>query len=320
MNYFFTQCENKDFYICNNEKCSVKIKQKLNSGYTNLKNHVEKCTGKDYLEIYNEVCKICKSEEDLQAFGYVNSREKDVYALLEWITQRNIPLSKLDNTITRSMLKTKPLTSKTMRKYILSLLPYVENKIASVLPDKFALEFDGWTSGSTHYIAIFASYCVDGVQNEILLALAPLLNEESLDAEQHIDFIKATLDIFDKKIENVVALIGDNCATNQKISRLTGIPLVGCASHKFNLAVNKWLESNPVFNDIITKVHDIMKELRTLKNAARLRNLTDLCAVQNNVTRWSLNFSMFERFLRIEEDIRKIPESEDHSLMPSRRR
>ena len=151
------------------------------------------------MEIYNEVCKTCKSEEDLQAFGYVNSREKDVYALLEWITQRNIPLSELDNTITRSMLKTKPLSSKTMRKYILSLLPYVENKIASVLPDKFALEFDGWTSGFTHYIAIFASYCVDGVQNETLLALAPLLNEESLDAEQHIDFIKATLEIFGKK-------------------------------------------------------------------------------------------------------------------------
>ena len=120
---------------------------------------------------------------------------------------------------------------------------------------------------------------MDGVQNETLLALAPLLNEESLDAEQHIDFIKATLEIFGKKIENVVAFIGDNCATNQKISRLTGIPLVGCASHKFNLAVNKWLESNPVFNDIITKVHDIMKELQTLKNAARLRNITDLCAV-----------------------------------------
>jgi len=61
LNYFFTQCENKDFYICNNEKCSAKIKQKLNLGYTN---HVKKCTGKDYLEIYNEVCNTCKSEED----------------------------------------------------------------------------------------------------------------------------------------------------------------------------------------------------------------------------------------------------------------
>ena len=66
----------------------------------------------------------------------MNSREKDVYALLEWITQRNIALSELDNTITRSILKTKPLSSKTMRKYILSLLSYVENKSASVLPKK----------------------------------------------------------------------------------------------------------------------------------------------------------------------------------------
>ena len=73
---------------------------------------MKKCTGKDYLEIYNEICKTCKSEEDLQAFGYVNSREKVVYALLEWITQCNISLSELDNTITRSMLKNKPFIPK----------------------------------------------------------------------------------------------------------------------------------------------------------------------------------------------------------------
>jgi len=63
MNYFLTQCEKKDFYICNNEKCSAKIKQKLNSGYTN---HVKKCTGKNYLEIYNEVWDTYLSSSDLQ--------------------------------------------------------------------------------------------------------------------------------------------------------------------------------------------------------------------------------------------------------------
>ena len=44
---------------------------------------MKKCTGKEYLKIYNEVCSTCKSEEDVQAFGYVNSRGKDVHALLE---------------------------------------------------------------------------------------------------------------------------------------------------------------------------------------------------------------------------------------------
>ena len=51
-------------------------------------------------------------------------------------------------------------------------------------------------SGSANYIAIFAFYCINGVQNKTLLALAPLLNEENLNVEQHIECIKATLEIF----------------------------------------------------------------------------------------------------------------------------
>ena len=89
-----------------------------------------------------------------------------------------------------------------------------------------------------YYVALFASYTKNGVHKETLLALAPLLDEEDLGAEQHIDFIKAMLDLYKKPLDNVVAFIGDNCATNRKILTETTIPLVGCASHRFNSAVN----------------------------------------------------------------------------------
>ena len=49
-----------------------------------------------------------------------------------------------------------------------------------------------------HYVALFALYYTkNGVHKETLLALAPLLDEEDLGAEQHIDFIKATLDLYE---------------------------------------------------------------------------------------------------------------------------
>ncbi|ETV86973.1 hypothetical protein H257_01991 [Aphanomyces astaci] len=43
-------------------------------------------------------------------------------------------------------------------KYMHALCYHVERKIASQLPDKFALVHDGWSHGSTHYLAIFATF------------------------------------------------------------------------------------------------------------------------------------------------------------------
>ena len=85
----------------------------------------------------------------------------------------------------------------------------------TIIPEKFAVEFDGWTSSDVHYVALFASYTKDKGHKETLLALAPLLDEEHLGAVQHIDFIKATLELYQKTLTNVVAFIGDNCATNR---------------------------------------------------------------------------------------------------------
>ena len=72
----------------------------------------------------------------------------------------------------------------------------------SHLPDTFALEFDGWTSGTC--VVLIASYSKNGVHEEALLALAPLLNEDSLGAEQHIEFIESTLALYNKSLTNMV--------------------------------------------------------------------------------------------------------------------
>lgn len=44
----------------------------------------------------------------------------------------------------------------TLMKYFPKLTALVEQKVAALLPEKIALVFDGWKTGSVHYFACFA--------------------------------------------------------------------------------------------------------------------------------------------------------------------
>lgn len=71
------------------------------------------------------------------------------------------------------------------------------------------------------------------------------------DADEHIRFIEILLSIFAKCFDNVVALIGENCATNKTVVNKTKHLLNGCLSHRFQLTVNKVIaESIDVAEDV----------------------------------------------------------------------
>ena len=61
------------------------------------------------------------------------------------------------------------------------------------------------------------------------------------------------------------------------------ITLIGCASHRFNLAVEHWIKTNAKYVEIIHKMHACMIQLWHLNNGAQLWLLTDLFPVNNNV-------------------------------------
>ena len=63
-----------------------------------------------------------------------------------------------------------------------------------------------------------------------------------------------------------------------------------------------------------------MVKLRTLKNAARLRSLTDLCPIKTNTTRWSSKYYMAKRYLELEPKIKEIEETEDDVLFNRNRK
>lgn len=72
-------------------------------------------------------------------------------------------------------------------------------------------------------------------------------------SESHKKLIEHVLGVFDCTLENVFCLVGDNCAVNTHLADLCNLPLVGCASHRFNLEVQAFL-AQPQHHNLLEKV------------------------------------------------------------------
>ena len=118
----------------------------------------------------------------------------------------------------------------------------VELKMKEILPE---------TEDSTHFIGIYA-YDSKG---QYLLAFTPLNDETDLSAESQSALIFDTLELDGKDVSNVICLFGDNRNTNKSVANKLGVPFIGCASHRFNLAVNSYLYD---FEGVLDKVSFIL--------------------------------------------------------------
>lgn len=115
-----------------------------------------------------------------------------------------------------------------------------------------------------------------------LLTLSPLQDESTLGADEHYELITYFLGLYGKSWGNVVALVGDNCSVNKRLAVKSSTPLVGCASHRFNLGVQYIIEQH---SDTVSKVQKLMVNLRTMVAAAKLRENTSLKAKLSCSTR-----------------------------------
>ena len=162
--FFFKQDESDySLYYCQNEKCKPRRGRKAKGykcvkgrGYTNLKNHLRTCIGEDYEQVYLDHLR--KAGGVLDNYCFSSARDKDAFKLIEWVIMRNQPISEVDDPLTRSLFNVSPICSKSLREYILSLTPLVENEIKKRLPTKFSIMFDGWTDNNIHYVSVFATY------------------------------------------------------------------------------------------------------------------------------------------------------------------
>ncbi|KUF78770.1 Pre-mRNA-splicing factor 38A [Phytophthora nicotianae] len=102
-------------------------------------------------------------------------------------------------------------------------------------------------------------------------------------------------------------------SVNKRLARLMGIPLVGCASHRLNLAVRTLLEPHEAD---LEQVQSLMKRLRTLTQAAKLRLKTSLKPKLRQETRWGSTYAMLARYFALREFI-SADDEDLADLMPS---
>lgn len=111
------------------------------------------------------------------------------------------PISKVHDYITNAILNTNPLSSNSLRKCILSLVPFVGKKLKERITNKFGINVDMWKGSNINYVAIIATYILEALYNESLITLSTHSDEGDFGASKHTECIKDTLDVYEKDLK-----------------------------------------------------------------------------------------------------------------------
>lgn len=253
----------------------------------------------------------------------VSPEAKNMFGWIEWIVMADLPLKIVENEYYRKRTNLEPTTYKTITKHMENLLKLIKENIKRGLPKTFGIIFDGWSCDGEHYIGIFATWVRedDGTVVKRLLACGvqdlPENAEEAASfgftAEDIGDYLSDILICYGHDLSSIEFLTGDNAYVNDALcSKIEAwlfrqknirriIPLIGCASHKLNLAVQYLCSElhNPDWYLVITRVHALMVSLKTLKNRVRLAVVTSLNPEVRNDTRWRSTFLMLRKYLKL---------------------
>jgi hypothetical protein len=319
------------------------------SGFTNLYSHMASCCDggeEGLLRMFDEAVERAKDAgvepnpegNILQYFVVSNVSEKSrqLHGWLKWITEKNMPLTAIQDPAHRAFSKfTYPFSYQTGVNVLNKLVELVEKKIKEELNTvkaaggKAAIIYDGWTSRrNEHYVGLFISYLrpTEGrtqgqtttfwVPEIALLACSPMNRHNDDDegdamvainfnAEQHVEFIQYTLDEYydiDLSIHTpggfITNQITDNASVNLRIGRLLGIPTVGCLNHRFNLEMEHYVVHNCL--ELVESVHATMVSISSsLKLTSHLKRHSQLVPIFFNDTRWYGKFFMLKRWLEL---------------------
>lgn len=118
-----------------------------------------------------------------------------------------------------------------------------------------------------------------------------------------IKVISFVLGVFNKSFDNFIALISDNCSSNQSIAIKFEKSLLGCASHRSQLSVLEIISED---EEVVRMAHTLMIKLRTLLLRAKLWHHTPLRAKLHNESRCTYAYIMLERQAALCEAVAKI--------------
>ena len=252
---------------------------------------------------------------------FVSEDASSTYDWIHWITTENQELSFVEKTCMRKYTSgnLKPISTNTLKERMLATVEVMENNLDKKLGKKFGVMFDGRSKFGVHYLGVFA---VDGdvPDCQVLLGFSVFEKEYDLCAAQHAAYLTTLLGYFNRNIDSVQYMVGDNCSVNRKLARDLDIPFIGCNSHKFNLAVSRHLgmdakddEGRKNYDDgqrhrrqLLQALSTLMSTLKTIKGKATLRSFTNWVAIKANETQWNGNFRMVLRFIQFKDALNNI--------------
>ncbi|ETP27597.1 hypothetical protein F442_23126 [Phytophthora nicotianae P10297] len=244
--------------VCN--ACNTFVMQSRKAGYTNLQAHlVRNHPG------YDTVMKL--------------------------VVHKNFTLADVDDPTIRDAVRFDSIGSKTLKARMIAAVKLAElDMCAELKGEKYVLVFDGVTDACEHSLAVFA-VTKKGAR---FLALSTFMNEQSMTADEHIRFLDMILTQYGLLDTDLVAIVCDNMETNKAISRRIIAPMIGCAAHRFNLAVREYVAEH---SDVIDKVATHMRKLKTVKRIALLKaNKCKYKPVPMHELRWSGLHRMLKRY------------------------
>ena len=307
-------------YVCLGCSTRTEISINKSAGYQNLAQHVY-TTHKDFYDRMTAT----KGAVVVSLAQAISGRALNVFGCLDWMVHASLAFTFFSTARTKQYSSLRGMSANTIRKYLHLVSDRIRLGITDALPDNFGIVFDGWSCRNQHFIAVFATYTADGTLKTPLLSMAPLhsVDVEATDdaskiahgAREHVLFIKSTLETYSRTLENAKYIVCDNCSVNKRMAKDLGVPMVGCASHRFNLAVQKYMSSG--YKEVIDVVHKIMVKLKTLNNGVRLRSMTDLTPNLFNATRWSSYFAMLKRFMLLKPFLADFATTDFRDLLPS---
>ena len=188
---FFSKAhKNSDIYTC---QCGVRRKR-TGTNYQNLISHVQ-APHPDYFE---KLCAGNDLDQSKMKNYFLTAKSSHIYGWIDFIVSGLLPFSFVEKHSIRKHIRHEDININTFMKYISGLTRAVEEKIATLLPEKIALVFDGWSSDSTHYLAVFATFpsANERVFSQRLLTMSPMGDETTLSASEHYEFLSYLLGLY----------------------------------------------------------------------------------------------------------------------------
>ena len=266
-----------NYWRCVIEGCGDEFKYA--GGWTSMGKHLLNCHRDILMDCIERKSKMKKrpiveeGQTQLDKFySYVSPKARLYSDWLQLILFENLVLDSCDATrhpVLAKYITLDSMSRNTLRKYLLLLGKYVQDKVKKILPPRFILMFDGWSIGTEHYLGVFAVFTDKDTKKKRRLLLGCMVADDldediiyTADVEESEKYFGLTSeDMYDQildilrdlgfsenelnEIQNIVqCLIGDSVAANLKLARNLNIPFVRCRSHLLNLATNAGL-GNP---------------------------------------------------------------------------